>query len=178
MKAWRNDKWYNKRVLIWRFTLVLIKINYGNIGGQTGLFNTKNPVFYTSGNRFVRHTGTFGNLWFFHSSHRTTVIQDLLVRCKFSLVPDNCTNVNVEVCEFDRPTPGISYRLIFSYSILESLETPRESRGIEMGPRASSAWRGVRRLCGMYKYTTNPSCGWDVNKTEVPCWEIATLSAR
>ena len=41
-----------------------------------------------------------------------------------------------------------------------------------MGPRASSAWRGVRRLCGMYKYTTNPSCGWDVNKTEVPCWEI------
>ena len=23
-----------------------------------------------------------------------------------------------------------------------------------------------------------PSCGWDVNKTEVPCWEIATLSAR
>jgi hypothetical protein len=56
--------------------------------------------------------------------------------------------------------------------------TPREPRGIEMGPRASSAWRGVRRLCGMYKYTTNPSCGWDVNKTEVPCWEIATLSAR
>jgi hypothetical protein len=41
----------NKRVLIWRFTLVLIKINYGQIG-----------VFYTSGNRFVRRTGTFGNL--------------------------------------------------------------------------------------------------------------------
>jgi hypothetical protein len=34
-----------------------------------------------------------------------------------------------------------------------------------MGPRASSAWRGVRRLCGMYKFTTNPSFGWDVNKT-------------
>jgi uncharacterized membrane protein len=45
-----------------------------------------------------------------------------------------------------------------------------------MGPRASSAWRGVRRLCGMHKFTTNPSCGWDVNKTEVLCWEIATLS--
>jgi hypothetical protein len=56
--------------------------------------------------------------------------------------------------------------------------TPREPRGIEMGPRASSAWRGVRRLCGVHKFTTNPSCGWDVNKTEVPCWEIATLSAR
>jgi hypothetical protein len=29
IEAWKNDKWYNKRVLIWRFTLVLIKINYG-----------------------------------------------------------------------------------------------------------------------------------------------------
>jgi hypothetical protein len=43
--------------LIWRFTLVLIKINYGQIGDQTGLFYTTNPVFYTSGNRFVRRTG-------------------------------------------------------------------------------------------------------------------------
>ena len=49
--------------------------------------------------------------------------------------------------------------------------TPRERRCIEMGPRASSAWMGVRRLCGMYKFTTNPSFGRDVNKTEVPCWE-------
>ena len=47
IKAWRNDKWYNKRVLIWCFTLVLIKINYGQIGDQTGLFYTTNPVFYT-----------------------------------------------------------------------------------------------------------------------------------
>jgi hypothetical protein len=30
----------NKRVLIWRFTLVLIKINYGQIGDQKGLFYT------------------------------------------------------------------------------------------------------------------------------------------
>jgi hypothetical protein len=52
----------NKRVLNWRFTLVLIKINYGQIGDQTGLFYTTNPVFYTSGNRFVRCTDTFGNL--------------------------------------------------------------------------------------------------------------------
>jgi hypothetical protein len=59
--------------LIWRFTLVLIKMNYGQIGDQTGLFYTTNPVFYTSGNRFVR---------------RTTVIQDLLVRRQFSLVSD------------------------------------------------------------------------------------------
>ena len=65
IKAWRNDKWYNKRVLIWRFTLVLIKINYGHIGDQTGLFYTTNPVFYTNGNKFVRRTGTFRNLWFF-----------------------------------------------------------------------------------------------------------------
>jgi hypothetical protein len=45
-----------KEFLIWRFTLVLIKINYGQIGNQTGLFYTTNPVFYTSGNRFVRRT--------------------------------------------------------------------------------------------------------------------------
>jgi hypothetical protein len=82
--------------LIWRFTLVLIKINYGQIGDQTGLFHTTNPIFYTSGNRFVRRTGTFENICFFHLSRRTTVIQDLLVRRQFSLVPDNWTNVNVE----------------------------------------------------------------------------------
>ena len=54
---------HNKRVLIWRFTLVLIKINYGQIGDQTGLFYTTNPVFYTSGNSFVRRTGVAGNLF-------------------------------------------------------------------------------------------------------------------
>jgi hypothetical protein len=36
---------HNKRVLIWHFTLVLIKINYGRIGDQTGLFYTTNTVF-------------------------------------------------------------------------------------------------------------------------------------
>jgi hypothetical protein len=40
------------------------KINNGQIGDQTGLFYTTNPVFYTSGNRFFRRTGTFGNLIF------------------------------------------------------------------------------------------------------------------
>jgi hypothetical protein len=53
-----------------------------------------------------------------------------------------------------------------------------EPRGIEMGPRASSAWRVVRRLFGMYTFTTKPFFGWDVNRTEIPCWEIATLFAR
>ena len=65
IKAWRNDKWYNKRVLIWHFTLVLIKIKYEKIGDQTRLSYTTNPVFHTSGNRCVRRTSTFGNLWFF-----------------------------------------------------------------------------------------------------------------
>jgi hypothetical protein len=42
-------KWYvNKTVLIWRFTLVLIKINYGQIGDQTGLFYT---VFFAKYDR-------------------------------------------------------------------------------------------------------------------------------
>ena len=36
--SWKNNKWYNKRVLIWHFTLVLIKINYGQIGDQKGSF--------------------------------------------------------------------------------------------------------------------------------------------
>ena len=35
---------------------------------------------------------------FFHLSRLTTVVQDLLVRHQFSLVPDNRTNVNVEAC--------------------------------------------------------------------------------
>ena len=49
-------------------------------GDQTGLFYTTNPVFYISGNRFVRRTGTLGNLRFFHLFRRTTAIQDLFVR--------------------------------------------------------------------------------------------------
>jgi hypothetical protein len=40
------------------------------------------------------------NRWFFHLSRRTTVIQDLLVRRQFSLVPENRTNVYVEACIF------------------------------------------------------------------------------
>ena len=52
IKAWRKDKWYNKRVLIWRFTFVWIKINDGQIGDHTGLFYTTNPVFPVETNVF------------------------------------------------------------------------------------------------------------------------------
>ena len=95
-QSMENDKWNNKRVLIWRFTLVLIKINYEQIGDQTGLFYTTNPVFYTGWNKWYlpdlsvvpAHLGISD---FFHLSHRTTVIQDLLVRRQFSLVSDKQT---------------------------------------------------------------------------------------
>ena len=39
---------------------------------------------------------------FFHLSRLTTVIQDLLVRHQFSLLPDNQKNVNVEACDGKR----------------------------------------------------------------------------
>ena len=87
-------------------------MNYGQIGDQTEHFYTTNPVFYTSGNRFVRRTGTFGNLRFFHLSRRTTVMQDLLVRRQFSLVPDNRTNVNVEVWFQKRNNKPANFYLI------------------------------------------------------------------
>jgi hypothetical protein len=67
----------------------------------------KQTQYFIRGNRFARRTGTFGNLWFFHLSRRTTVIQDLLVRRQFSLVPDNRTNINVEACRL----PWFSYDL-------------------------------------------------------------------
>jgi hypothetical protein len=38
--TWRTINDTIKRVLIWRFALVLIKINYGQIGDQTGLVKT------------------------------------------------------------------------------------------------------------------------------------------
>jgi hypothetical protein len=84
----------NKRVLIWRFTLVLIKINNGQIGDQTGLFYTTNPVFYTSGNIFFRRTGTFGNLIFSlvpsdNRNTRSTCLSDVSFHWYR-------TNVNVE----------------------------------------------------------------------------------
>jgi hypothetical protein len=45
---------------------------------------------------------------FFHLSRRTTVIQDLLVRCQFLLVPDNRTNINVEAC-----IQGLMFNILF-----------------------------------------------------------------
>ena len=99
IKAWRNDKWYNKRVLIWHFTLVLIKINYGQIGDQTGLFYTTNPVFYNGQSvrwkpmffrteliftGFVHRTGMFENLclifmMIFPKSHPITTFITFIV---------------------------------------------------------------------------------------------------
>jgi hypothetical protein len=38
--AWKNDK-----VLIWLFTLALIKINYGQIGDQKGSFIQQTQYF-------------------------------------------------------------------------------------------------------------------------------------
>jgi hypothetical protein len=63
--------------LIWRFTLVLIQINYGQIGDQNGSFIQQTSILDSrtdSGNQcffrteliftgFVRWTGMFGNLW-------------------------------------------------------------------------------------------------------------------
>jgi hypothetical protein len=59
-------------------------INHGQIGDQTGLFYTTNPVFYTGQlvwwkpmffrtklifNGFVRWTDMLGNLWYFRISN-------------------------------------------------------------------------------------------------------------
>ena len=96
--AWRTINDTIKRVLIWRFTLVLIKINSGQIGNQTGLFYTTNPVFFIPVEIDLSVVPARLGIWLFHLSRRTTVIQDLLVRRQFSLVPDNRTNVNVEAC--------------------------------------------------------------------------------
>jgi hypothetical protein len=48
-------------------------------------------------------------IWFFHLSRRTTVIQDLLVRRQFSLVPDNRTNVK----NFIGYQFGAKFKLVF-----------------------------------------------------------------
>ena len=76
-----------KRVLIWRFTLVLIKINYGQIGDQTGSFIQQTQYFIPVEIHLSVVPARLG-IWLFHLSRRTTVIQDLLVRRRFSLVSD------------------------------------------------------------------------------------------
>jgi hypothetical protein len=53
---------------------------------KQGSFYTTNPVFYTSGNRFVRRTGMFGNLI-------------------FSLVPSD--NRNVEMDKYYKLFPDL-----------------------------------------------------------------------
>ena len=53
--------------MIWRFTLVLIKINYGQIGDQKGSFTQQTQYFIqdsrSGGNQCFLPTGMFGNLW-------------------------------------------------------------------------------------------------------------------
>ena len=56
--AWKNDKWYINRVLIWRFTLILIKINYGQIGDQKGSFTRQTQYF-------IQDSRSSGNQCFF-----------------------------------------------------------------------------------------------------------------
>ena len=87
----------NKRVLNWRFTLVLIKINYGQI--NRALLYNKPSILPVEIDLSVVPARL--GIWFFHLSRRTGVIQDLLVRRQFSLVPDNRTNVNVEAWTFN-----------------------------------------------------------------------------
>ena len=94
--AWKNDKWYNKRVLIWCFTLVLIKINYGQIGDQKGSFIQQTqyfrqsvrwkPMFFRTESiftGFVRRTGMFGNLHFSHKPVGLLTCDILEVRGRF-----------------------------------------------------------------------------------------------
>jgi hypothetical protein len=83
----------NKIVLIWHFTLVLIKIYYGQI--KQGSFIQQTQYFIPVEIDLSVVPARLG-IRFFHLSCRTTVEQDLLVRRQFSLVPDNRTNVNVE----------------------------------------------------------------------------------
>ena len=64
--AWKKDKWYNKRVLIWRFTWLLILKNYGQIGDQKGSFTQQTQYFIQdsrSGGNQCFFPGMFGNLW-------------------------------------------------------------------------------------------------------------------
>ena len=57
-------------------------------------------------------------IWFFHLSCRTTVIQDLLVRRQFSLVPDNRTNVNVEAWIINNLKYEILILIIYNCKII------------------------------------------------------------
>jgi hypothetical protein len=56
------NPWNRNRLRTVLVEIVFGKTYYGQIGDQTGFFYTTNPIFYTSGNRFIRRIGTFGNL--------------------------------------------------------------------------------------------------------------------
>jgi hypothetical protein len=59
-----NDKWYNKKSFDLAFHFSFNQNKLWTNWNIKRLFYTTNLVFYTSGNRFVRRTGTFGNLTF------------------------------------------------------------------------------------------------------------------
>ena len=86
-----NDKWYNKQSfdLAFHFSFNQNKL-WTNWRSNRALLYNKPRILYQ-----WKQICTFMNLTF-SLSRRTTVIQDLLVRRQFSLVPDNRTNVNVE----------------------------------------------------------------------------------
>ena len=87
---------HNKRVLIWHFTLALIKINYGRIGDQTGLFNTTNTVFIQVEIDLSSVQARLGIFSLVPSDNRNT--RSTCPMSVFTGSPDNRTNVNVEAC--------------------------------------------------------------------------------
>jgi hypothetical protein len=89
---------HNKRVLIWHFTLVLIKINYGRIGDQTGLFYTMQQTQYfipveIDLSIIPARLGIFSLVPSDNRNTRSTCPMSV-----FTGSPDNRTNVNVEAC--------------------------------------------------------------------------------
>ena len=93
-----NDKWYNKKSfdLAFHFSFNQNKL-WTNWNIKQGSFIQQTQYFIPVEIDLSVVQARLGIL-LFHLSRRTTVIQDLLVRRQFSLVPDNRTNVNVEAC--------------------------------------------------------------------------------
>jgi hypothetical protein len=93
-----EERWINKRVLTWRFTLVLIKINYEQIGDQTITLNWW-VIFYpdkatqASTLTFVRLSGTSENWRRTSRSCITVVRRDKWKHQRFSNVPVRRTNL-------------------------------------------------------------------------------------
>jgi hypothetical protein len=61
-------------------------------------------------------------IWFFHLSRRTTVIQDLLVRCQFSPVPDNRTNVEACIAVDKNSFIDIIYHALMKFKDIDKIK--------------------------------------------------------